>query len=427
MTFAWQHSKVIEYFDTFEARETAFNQAVGRLLPVRYKGAEAFWRDFGRIARGDTPAGEDLPAFITSNPRDCLAFGSPLQVLSAVHATARGKSGRAPDTHLIARQFGLGTVLTQPIRTLSGGETVRLALAKAMIAASFCDQLVIASPFCWMAARHMPLLDRVVGAFDEESKPVRILCMRDEADPSPVSRSRIDRLALPPLGFTLTCRGCRIALGTPINSVTARPAFARVQDAALKLASPCLMVGDNGQGKSLLAKALSGAMVTEGTAAIECNGRPGRPRLLFQDVITQALMRPPEDILRGHSENGRPEADGLYREILTTYHSLCPVSAQTADDCMPQLKTALIAARLQERPAALILDEPDWGLSRDAAIALVLSVIRKAHAWGVPVILISHKPWWPSLAASSVTVRRIDHTDGPQRFSIDLSQPETRP
>ena len=66
----------------------------------------------------------------------------------------------------------------------------------------------------------------------------------------------------------------------------------------------------------------------------------------------------------------------------------------------------LAAVRIADRPVALILDEPDWGLSRPASVAFVLAVIRVAHADGIPVILISHKPWWQRLACSTLKVEK---------------------
>jgi Fe-S cluster assembly ATPase SufC len=65
-----------------------------------------------------------------------------------------------------------------------------------------------------------------------------------------------------------------------------------------------------------------------------------------------------------------------------------------------EIKLLLVAIRLAEPRTALILDEPDWGLSRVQAIAFVSAVVHVAHARGLPVILISHKPWWQTMARS---------------------------
>lgn len=427
--FATGHPGLIENFNTFEAREAAFSRSVGHLVPVRHQGPAVFWRDFSRIIHARAATRKELPAFITSNPRDGLAFGSALQVLTAAAATAHGKAYYDDgEIDHIVRQFSLEAVLDQPIRTLSGGETVRLALAKALVAATCHEQLVIASPFCWMAAAHMPLLDAVVEAYSRTGKRVRILTMHDEASPAPLSVSELDRLEPVSLNFTLICRGCRIALGAPVNAVTTQQHFARIEDTSLAVHSPCLVTGDNGQGKSLLAKALSGAMAIEGTAAVIDAPHQGRPRLLFQDVITQTLMRSTAGILGENEDRPAAETATLFHDLLQQYaHFHAGKTPATTQDCMPRIKAALIAARLADRPAALILDEPDWGLSRAAAIALVLSVVKLAHARAVPVIIISHKPWWPPLAASAVAVSRGNTQGAGQAFTIRLAQLKPQP
>jgi hypothetical protein len=91
-----------------------------------------------------------------------------------------------------------------------------------------------------------------------------------------------------------------------------------------------------------------------------------------------------------------------------------------------EIKLILSAVRLCGRPYGLILDEPDWGLTRATALALVAALIRVAHSLEVPIVLISHKPWWQPLARSALRVAKaVDHQalDSGQRFRIFL-QPE---
>ena len=66
----------------------------------------------------------------------------------------------------------------------------------------------------------------------------------------------------------------------------------------------------------------------------------------------------------------------------------------------------LAAVRLAGKPAAIVLDEPDWGLRRTIALVLVSGIIRVAHRLGVAVLLISHKPWWRQWAGSFLTIRK---------------------
>jgi len=426
MVFSLDDPSITSFFETYEARERAFNRAVASLVPVRYKGPEFFWQDFQHIIQTEPSPGAMLPAFITSNPRDCLAFGSAQQVLSAAQTTV-GTNG---DTAMaakrtVAERFGLQPILHQPIRTLSGGETVRLALAKAMIMAGGCDQLVVSSPFCWMSANHLPHLMRVAGQFQQLGKPVRILAMSGETSQDPIGPAELGRIPKTKLAFTLLFQETAILLGTSLNAITARPGVARVMDAEYHLSSPCLWVGDNGQGKSLVAKALCRAVAMQGEALIARPGCKGPAGLLFQDVVTQTLMRTVPVMARTARHTAGPPAQAIYDDILARQQQWISeenIASTAADhDSLLAVKAMLIAMHLSSLPSALILDEPDWGLSRSAAVAFVAAVVEKAHGLGIPVIIISHKPWWRSMAADVLEVTKETTCNQPLQLMIRLT------
>lgn len=401
------HKPEMVYFKTFEAREAAFNDAVGSLIPVKYRGPQRFWRDFRELTAGGHPLPGRLPAYITSNPRDCLAFGSPFQVLSAARMAARGHGGgELPSIEEIAHTFELSQALRQPIRTLSGGETIRLALAKTWAAAAHRERLVIASPFCWMSRNNAPMLDRVLDRYFKSGKPVSVLAMADEDNNAPIAPDRFDGVDVKGPVFDLRLRNLRIGLGAPINALTAEPVFACVSDFCAQLRSPCLVTGDNGQGKSLLAKAVSGALTCTGTIAI-ASSAGGPARLLFQDVISQTLLRNLNDMARSVQASAWRDCGRIKKAISSRYNRL--LGRFGADGGEPgqsllAVKAMLIAVRLSQRPALLFLDEPDWGLSRTDAIAFVLAVLDVCHNMQVPVVIISHKPWWQPLAGSVLEV-----------------------
>jgi ABC-type nitrate/sulfonate/bicarbonate transport system ATPase subunit len=420
-------------YDTFEAREAAFNAAVGCLIPARYKGPNRFWEDFRKVTQGEIPIPAEMPAYITSNPRDCLAFGSVRQVLAAALMSgritrpmhARGTDG--PIEEVIER-FSLTKAVLQPIRTLSGGETVRLALAKASLATAYSNRLVIASPFCWLSRSHLPLLESVFADFDTAGKPVTLFSMRGEASREPMDTGSLEQAAIGTLPFDLEIRNFHIMLGTPINAITAEPAVARVHDFQDTLASPCLMIGDNGQGKSLVAKALCRAVGFSGQGAIGSSRGNGQARLLFQEVIAQTLLRPMDQLARFAGSSGDLTPNHLFSELASAYAALAthpdegplrPVQAE--DATLLAIKLMLIAARLARRPSALFLDEPDWGLSREAAVAMVLAVVRKAHELGVAVILISHKPWWRPMARAMLHISKQPGSHPTEAFSITIN------
>ena len=81
-----------------------------------------------------------------------------------------------------------------------------------------------------------------------------------------------------------------------------------------------------------------------------------------------------------------------------------------------RVKILLTSIRLASQPPAFILDEPDWGLTRDHATAFVLSVIETAHENGIPVILISHKPWWRQIVRSTLHVHKTSACSASKRL-----------
>lgn len=412
----------ISYYPTFEAREAAFNASVGRLVPSRLSGPAQFWDDLSDIVQRRLEASPDgHGAFITSNPRDCLAFATPHQVLVAAclrgGAAAGGIEAAAADT---ATAFRLTANAHQPLRTLSGGETVKLALAKSAIAAAYSPWLCVSSPFSWLSSANAGLLSRLVAGYFRRRRPVSMFALAEEdrPEPDPATASALD--GVPEVDCRLRLAGVSVRLSSAVALATADPPRVDIADAAFTLPSPCLLMGDNGQGKSLLAKLIAGAMAGRGRIdAGGASGAGGRPRMVFQDVMAQTLSRTAADLMDG--------VDG-YRELADTWRD----AARGPDDAMPsgasliRTKLMLTAQRLTGGTSLLILDEPDWGLSRRHAAAYVRAVVRVAHRRGIPVMIISHKPWWTPMARSRLTVTKTFRGDGTgdnlRGFSIRLTR-----
>jgi ABC-type Mn2+/Zn2+ transport system ATPase subunit len=406
------------YFPHFEALEDAFRLRVATLLPRKHAGTDVFWRDFQRLFRtlADLPA-DHGEQYITSNPRDCLAFGTPRQVLQAAMLTAASDArGGVSDVAAVAARFGLEQHLMQPVRSLSGGETVRLALAKAYIGAERADRLTLASPFSWLSLGNRCFFYDLAAHCRDRGTALEIFALEDEdaTSPCPVNTA----LDAGP-AFRLCFRRARAVLNTVFDQLQNRRLSAEIADGEYALRSPCLIQGDNGQGKSLLAKVLAGAMPQEGTACVEkTQGPPGRVRLLLQDILNQALMRSFPQLAADVETGGAAGAVGrIYNAIraeMLNGDALSPAEVRAFDAAcgdgtpasMVELKILLAARRLASRPAALVLDEPDWGLRQSAALALLRGIIQTAHGAGVPVLIISHKPWWRAWAASGLEVRK---------------------
>jgi len=425
------------YFETYEEREQAFRESVFSLIPRKYLGPKVFWKDFGRISRDGFSQLKGNPiAYISSNPRDCLAFGTPGQVLSAAQMCAQQTDKAiSVSTKTIAEAFGIQENLYQPVRTLSGGETVKLAIAKTFITAAYSTRLTIASPFSWLSHDNVHYFRKLFDHYNELGIPVDLLALEGEDSAEPIeSGEGPDSGSDEALDFTIFLKDIHIRFGTSFNSAHSRETLIQLDDLTTDLSSPCLFVGKNGQGKSLIAKVLAGAIPYKGIARVGTDENTGPARLLFQDVITQTLLRSFNSLAALSCLNNASEAMCIFEKILAEYSKLYKKAnlkestfgdgENTGSHTLLEIKAILVATRLLEKRYALILDEPDWGLTREASIALVFAIIQVAHDLGVPVILISHKPWWRSIAKSIIHIEKspviTNNKNGDRFFQIRL-------
>jgi len=372
-------------------------------------------------------------AWIPSNPRDCLAFATPWQVLTAARLNAvQAKPHTAVSIRETAARFGIHNLLHQPVRTLSGGETVKVALAKAYIASSYVHKLAIASPFTWLSRENRNLFERVCLQFKHGNLPAALFNLEGEDSTQPIQPGDPYEASPEKVEFTLLFKKARIPLSSSLNLLNSDPFYVYVSDFEKKLISPCLLTGDNGHGKSLLARILTRAIGFQGLADTESGGRRGTACLLFQDVMTQTLLRSFQALaVSAQSPDGKAVFK-CYDQIAAKFASAwykanlpppeTPQRKTAGEHSLLEIKMMLAAARLNACPSALVLDEPDWGLTRAVAIALVSAIIHVAHHREVPVILISHKPWWRTIAPSRVRVRKTDVRNHSFAIALHLSE-----
>ena len=404
------------YFRHYEALEDAFRCRINTLLPRAHAGTARFWKDFQRLFKALPAHGNDhCELYITSNPRDCLAFGTPRQVLQAAMMTAAPSTmPTAAEMRILAGRYGLQAHLNQPVRSLSGGETVRLALAKAFIGATGADRLTLASPFSWLSLDNRRYFFDLAAHCRDQGKCLEVFALEGE------DNTLAAPIAAPSQGgtdFRLSFRNARVVLNSLLDRLHDRRRLAAIEDGNFNLVSPCLIQGDNGQGKSLVAKVLAGAALGEGHAGLETDGRTGPARLLLQDLVNQTMMRRFRQLAAESDSATAVETGRFYnaiRDNMLGDDMLAPGEVKSFEAgrrarspaTLLELKLLLAARRLASESTAIIMDEPDWGLRQSVAMAFVRGVIHAAHGARLPVLLISHKPWWQDWAGSILEVRK---------------------
>ena len=416
-----------EEFDIFEERERRFQQLIGVSIPRLHAGPVELIKDIIHLFKGPSAPSTDpstRPIYILSNPIDGFVYQNALQELQAAAIVACGENSDEVNQLAIsaAEQFGLTSQnLLQPISTLSGGESVKLSLAKIHVLKGVSRHIVVSSPLSWLSADNRHLFDRLINGISERTN-VTVLVMRGEDDNSGTDLDGVCQNHEENVSFHIHCEKLSVELGDDSPELKIpRTAFFSSWDDTFR--SPCLMLGDNGSGKSLLCKVLSGAVFYSGHAKIRCGEKAGKARLVFQDAISQTMARERELLLHEPCCSIEHAAEKLYAqliertrsELLRVFSGRSSREAEIGKLCnllqemsLLTAKLNLIAYRISQQPPLLILDEPDWGVSREVAIALVLATTKIAHENGIAVLIVSHKPWWRAVCNSILRIHRTD-------------------
>jgi energy-coupling factor transporter ATP-binding protein EcfA2 len=419
----------VDYYPTFEDREESFRTQIHNLVPRKYETPACYLRDIINSCISNVfPEVRNPFVFITSNPKDCLAFSTPAQVLRAAALTANKYGHLTPNIEEVAGKFNLHHLLDQPLRTLSGGETVITALAKSFIYSYFCDSLIVSSPFCWLSANNIYLLTEVVKKYHGQKKMVKILELEEEDSEEKtelVGDSNIDGLK-----FYINFSNVALNLDFAVNVGESTSRNVDIENTKDRLlVSPCLFHGDNGAGKSLLGLVLAKAHPHTGDAYVISAGKKGYARVIFQDIFAQKMLRSYSELLKTSEFFISPDCASIYKEIISEFRKPFVDKKRTIpfignDErigplSLLQTKILLAAIRISSMPGALIIDEPDWGLAKAAAVAFVTAVIKIAHKYSIPVILISHKSWWDNLIHSSLAIKKLMLDEG--NFKITMN------
>jgi energy-coupling factor transport system ATP-binding protein len=207
-----------------------------------------------------------------------------------------------------------------------------------------------------------------------------------------------DAIALPPRSPAPTtgAGACVRCEGLGVRSMDGRD-LVRGLSLRVRRGERLLVVGRNGAGKSTLLRAIAG-LVPPTTGRVDLDlgpttGRPGavgllaqRPqRNLFEHTVADELAFSLRRRGVGRAARARRVAETLALCDLAPLHDRSPLRLSLGE----QHRVAL-AAMLAPEPALVLLDEPFFGLDREARERMLEVLTREQQRTGMTLVVASH-------------------------------------
>jgi energy-coupling factor transporter ATP-binding protein EcfA2 len=401
------------------------------LLPMT-NGKALFFRQLGSWFQEYDSAQSDSRAvsYILPNPAQGLSFPTGADVLSTILMMSMDVSNIDDEVISLLLEFGLEPAKgNQPIVSLSGGELLLLNYAKAKAMLPTVHGLVACSPVHWLNESRYKFWDSLVTNYSANSKHIDVALLSGEPFPHIMDKEdisieqQIDRKSLEWRLLTTTNITVLFQeIQFPSYNPESRLHFC-TESTSLSLQSPTLITGDNGIGKSILAKLMAGIIkpIVGEISSLSQNGK-GNARLIFQDSIDQIFGMSVDHhidwVFRFDSARGKV-AKSIYsdmekslRESLHKYYfsGLSALGTANTRDTLLQAKLCLVAERIASLPPLIVLDEPGWGLSKTVSQYFLGEVCKHAHSNGVAIAIISHQPtWWKGFIQSHIEL--IEHNN----------------
>ena len=418
----------IHRFHSFENQVAFFTARTGVHLPRMTFGKGAFFKDLGKWSSTYSSQAQDVECVhILPDPVQGLSFPRAVDVLSSALSLSCGIVD-TDEIYALLEYFGLpGSKATQPVISLSGGELLLLNFAKAKAMLTAVGGVVACSPIHWLNENSYIYWEKLVDAYHARQRFVDVALLTGEPF---IDEERAKPEAaiepVPAVEWQLVLNHPIVEFAEirfPSYHPASRIEYGLADDrSSIEFQSPMLMTGDNGVGKSIFGKILSGILKpASGDMAISAPNGTGHARLIFQDAIDQLFGKSIDGhlawVFRFDREKGKA-AQQIYTEIDTKmrdYFKDRPKEAEAlgpqAEHCtLLQAKISLIAERLATRPTVLVLDEPGWGLSGPIARKLVETVCRVAGGLQVAIVLISHHArWWTGMVRSRCHLEKQGH------------------
>ncbi|EFK06258.1 conserved hypothetical protein [delta proteobacterium NaphS2] len=419
----------INFFDSYEEQLDHFAKMTKVSLLPMTKGRLAFLGQLGIWFRDYGSEDAPLPvSYILSNPSQGMSFPTPADVLGTVLAMYMDTHNVDCEAVDLLAEFGLDDdKASQSIVSLSGGELLLLNYAKAKAMLPMVNGLVACSPVYWLNKLRYKYWDALLADYTNNSRAIDVALLEGEEFPNHEDCTAIvcgQQTDPKRLRWKLLANNPKVVF-PEIQFPSHHPEFSLhflSEVVEFDLMSPTLVTGDNGIGKSILAKVMAGIITpVEGSIfSLSENGK-GNARLILQDSIHQLFGMSVDNHLDwafrfdGTKANA---ARSIYSNIEKSlkkllnemrFESLTALGEAGQRSTLLQAKICLVAERIASLPPLLILDEPGWGLSKTSAQCLVWEICKQAHDHGIAVAIISHHPsCWDGLINSQIELTKCE-------------------
>jgi putative ABC transport system ATP-binding protein len=186
-------------------------------------------------------------------------------------------------------------------------------------------------------------------------------------------------------------------------------------DLEIERGSFSLILGRSGSGKSTLLSLLAGLdKVTSGTVLIDGQdlsrakaGKLAKYRstigIIFQAYNLLPNLNVSENIKMGCWASGKTPDESYVNELLAQFGLEHRKNANIKTLSGGEKQRVAIARSLIGRPSILFCDEPTGALDRQNE-SQVTEILKKLHAGGLTIIMVTHNPEFKSIATDLITI-----------------------
>ena len=408
-----------EEFSTYEDEMARLEVISGFHTPVLTAGARVFLGGLSSWLSQGEDESLDRTAVVLPDPALNLSLPYPIDELTVAMATANKREVTETEVRELAGEFSLeADLLDRPTTALSGGERMMLSLCKSYAFRHEVEQMCLCSPYFWLDSTNRQLVGDKYST--EMRAKYNLLLLAGEEDTEASGETIAPTSSPRPLSWFLKVDTPTVEFPGQTFPRLTKPKVLRFHcdEKVLELRSPTLITGENGIGKTTLAKMLARMVVpADGQIKVVNNNLSGAARVMLQDTVVQLFGQSVNEHLERvfcFDKEFRKEARKIYdalqndcmRRVASSLPGVCLGDGDVPRSIL-QCKLVVVVDRLFGRPPLLLLDEPGWCLSRSAARAFLQAVTETAHERQIAVAITSHQAgWWKDLIQDQITLIR---------------------